>query len=53
MEQESKMVRKDLVSAYDKNISARLKAELCGAGVEANNVFNNYIKEAASSSKIY
>ncbi|KAL6212688.1 hypothetical protein ACLB2K_017906 [Fragaria x ananassa] len=49
MEQESKMVRKDLVSAYDKNISARLKAELCGAGVEANNVFNNYIKEAASS----
>ncbi|XP_062022522.1 ABC transporter G family member 14 isoform X1 [Rosa rugosa] len=49
MEQDQKMVRKDLVSAYDKNIYTRLKAELCGGGLEVNNVFNNYIKEAASS----
>lgn len=50
MEHDQKMVRKALVSAYDKNISTRLKAELCGAGLEVNNVYNTYIKEAASAS---
>jgi hypothetical protein len=50
MEQDQKMVRKALVSAYEKNISTRLKAELCGAGLEVNNVYNTYIKEAASAS---
>lgn len=49
MEQDQKMVRKALVSAYEKNISTRLKAELCGAGLEVNNVYNTYIKEAASA----
>lgn len=42
------MVRKALISAYDKNIYAKLKDELC-AGLEVNN-YNNYMKEAASAS---
>ncbi|XP_058191492.1 ABC transporter G family member 14 isoform X2 [Rhododendron vialii] len=32
-EQERKRVRDDLISAYDKNISTRLKAELCSSDV--------------------
>lgn len=45
MEQEQKMVKEALISAYDKNISARLKAELCS--LEANNY--NYTKDASAS----
>lgn len=45
MEKEQKMVREALISAYDKNISARLKAELCS--LDANNY--NYTKNASAS----
>ncbi|CAN6582377.1 hypothetical protein C1H46_006791 [Malus baccata] len=50
-EQEQKMVRKALISAYDKNIYAKLKDELC-AGLEVNN-YNNYMKEAASAKQYW
>ncbi|KAF5460224.1 hypothetical protein F2P56_020107 [Juglans regia] len=33
MEQEQKLVKEALISAYDKNISTRLKAELCSSDV--------------------
>ncbi|KAF5938430.1 hypothetical protein HYC85_022689 [Camellia sinensis] len=42
-EQEQKLVRDVLISAYDKNISPRLKAELCS--LEVNNY--NYTKDAS------
>ncbi|GMP95165.1 hypothetical protein CsSME_00044315 [Camellia sinensis var. sinensis] len=42
-EQEQKLVRDVLISAYDKNISPRLKAELCT--LEVNNY--NYTKDAS------
>lgn len=45
VEQEQKMVREALVSAYDKNISTRLKAELCS--LDANTF--NYTKGASAS----
>lgn len=45
MEQEQKSVKEALISAYDKNISSTLKAELCS--LDANN-FNNYAKDASS-----
>ncbi|XP_034677197.1 LOW QUALITY PROTEIN: ABC transporter G family member 14 [Vitis riparia] len=41
MEQEQKSVREALISAYEKNISTRLKAELCS--VDVNNY--NYTKD--------
>lgn len=41
MEQEQKSVREALISAYEKNISTRLKAELCS--VDVNNC--NYTKD--------
>lgn len=44
-EQERKSVRQILVSAYENNISTRLRAELCG--VDANNY--NYAKNAPTS----
>lgn len=44
-EQERKSVRQVLISAYDKNISTRLKAELCS--LDANNY--NYTKDASTS----
>ncbi|KAF7829099.1 ABC transporter G family member 14 [Senna tora] len=36
LEQERKMVREALISAYDKNIATRLKAELCSLNVNYN-----------------
>ncbi|KAL7164627.1 hypothetical protein ACSBR2_040510 [Camellia fascicularis] len=42
-EQEQKLVRDVLISAYDKNISTRLKAELCS--LDVNNY--NYTKDAS------
>ncbi|KAI7994599.1 ABC transporter G family member 14 [Camellia lanceoleosa] len=42
-EQEQKLVRDVLISAYDKNISPRLKAELCS--LDVNNY--NYTKDAS------
>ncbi|XP_057466968.1 ABC transporter G family member 14-like [Actinidia eriantha] len=42
-EQERKLVRDVLISAYDKNISTRLKAELCS--LDVNNY--NYTKDAS------
>lgn len=50
MEQDQKTVRKALISAYDKNICPKLKAELC-AGLEVNN-YNNYMKDASASKHI-
>lgn len=46
LEQEKKRVREALISAYDKNISARLKAQLCGS--DANNN-TSYTKDHASA----
>ncbi|KAF3454200.1 hypothetical protein FNV43_RR04647 [Rhamnella rubrinervis] len=43
-EKEQQAVREALISAYDKNISARLKAELCS--LDANNY--NYTKDASA-----
>lgn len=45
MEQEQKLVREELISAYEKNISTRLKAELCNA--DPNNYY--YSKDASES----
>ncbi|XP_030515895.2 ABC transporter G family member 14 [Rhodamnia argentea] len=39
MEQEKKSVREALISAYDKNISARLKSELCSVDIINYNAF--------------
>ena len=44
-EQERKLVRDVLISAYDKNISTRLRAELCS--LDINNY--NYTKDATTS----
>ncbi|XP_030444461.2 ABC transporter G family member 14 [Syzygium oleosum] len=41
MEKEKKSVRESLISAYDKNISARLKSELCSVDVIN---YNNFTK---------
>ncbi|EXC31694.1 ABC transporter G family member 14 [Morus notabilis] len=49
MEQEKKKVREALISAYDKNISARLKAQLCTSEAATNNT-SSYAKKDASSS---
>ncbi|OIW10780.1 hypothetical protein TanjilG_27726 [Lupinus angustifolius] len=38
LEQERKVVREALISAYDKNIATRLKAELCSQKVNNNNI---------------
>lgn len=46
MEQEQKGAKEALISAYDKNISTTLKAELCS--LDANN-FTNYAKDASSN----
>lgn len=45
MEQEQKSVREALVLAYDKNISIRLKAELCNFDVSNY----NYAKDGSKS----
>jgi pimeloyl-CoA synthetase len=45
MEQEQKLVKEALISAYEKNISTRLKAELCNS--DPNNY--NYTKDASAS----
>lgn len=45
MEQEQKLVKEALISAYDKNISTRLKTELCSFDV--NNY--NYTKDGCKS----
>lgn len=45
MEQEQKTVREALISAYDKNISSRLKAELCSFDASTY----NYTKDASAS----
>lgn len=45
MEQEQKSVKEALISAYDKNISSTLKAELCS--LDANN-FTNFAKDVSS-----
>lgn len=42
-EREQKLVKETLISAYDKNISTRLKAELC----DANNC--NYARDGSKS----
>ncbi|XP_061341725.1 ABC transporter G family member 14 isoform X2 [Gastrolobium bilobum] len=44
LEQERKLVRESLISAYDKNIATRLKAEVCS--LEVNNY--NITKDACS-----
>jgi len=44
-EQEQKSVREALISAYEKNISTRLKAELCN--LDPNNYY--YTKDASES----
>ncbi|XP_022979566.1 ABC transporter G family member 14-like [Cucurbita maxima] len=44
IEEEQKGVKEALISAYDKNISSTLKAELCS--LDANN-FTNYAKDAS------
>lgn len=44
-EQERKSVRDALISAYDKNISTRLKVELCSLDVNTY----NFTKEASTS----
>ncbi|KAJ7953284.1 ABC transporter-like protein [Quillaja saponaria] len=48
MEQEQKLVREALISAYDKNISTKLKAELCS--LEFNNY--NITKDASAKNDI-
>ncbi|KAJ8773908.1 hypothetical protein K2173_009339 [Erythroxylum novogranatense] len=48
LEQEQKMVREALILAYEKNISARLKVELCN--LEVNNY--NYSKDASAKVKV-
>lgn len=45
LEQERKMVRESLITAYDKNIATKLKAEVCS--LEVNNY--NFTKDAMSS----
>lgn len=45
LEQERKQVRESLISAYEKNIATRLKAEVCS--LEANNY--NITKDACAS----
>lgn len=45
MEEEQKAVKEALISAYDKNISSTLKAELCS--LDANNFTNVYAKDAS------
>jgi hypothetical protein len=45
IEQEQKLVKEALVSAYDKNISVRLKAELCSFDVSNY----NYAKDGSKS----
>lgn len=45
MEQEQKLIKEALISAYDKNISTRLKAELCS--YDANSY--NYAKDGSKS----
>ncbi|KAG2376337.1 ABC transporter G family member 14 [Vigna angularis] len=47
LEQERKQVRESLISAYEKNISPRLKAEICS--MEVNN--QNITKDACASRK--
>lgn len=44
-EQEKKSVREALISAYDKNISTRLKTELCSS--DTNNY--SYTKDVSTS----
>lgn len=46
LEHERKTVRESLISAYDKNIATRLKAEV--SSMEVNN-FNNNTKDACTS----
>ncbi|KAJ1380934.1 P-loop containing nucleoside triphosphate hydrolase [Sesbania bispinosa] len=48
LEQERKMVRESLISAYEKNIATRLKAEVCS--LEVNNY--NITKDACTRSPI-
>lgn len=38
LEQERKLVREALISAYDKNIATRLKTELCSTNVNNYNI---------------
>jgi len=40
MAEEQKAVREELITAYDNNIAARLKAELCAVAMDPGN--NNY-----------
>ena len=47
-EEEQKLVRKELVSAYDRIIDTRLKAELCSA--ESSN-YSDYQRDSPNSSK--
>ncbi|KAA8521077.1 hypothetical protein F0562_011770 [Nyssa sinensis] len=47
-EQEQKSVREVLISAYDKNISTKLKAELCS--LDVNNY--NYTKDASTRKNV-
>ncbi|GMH09638.1 hypothetical protein Nepgr_011479 [Nepenthes gracilis] len=49
VEQEKKLVREALISAYDNNISTRLKAELCGLDVST---YNNPTKEASARNEM-
>lgn len=49
MEQERKLVKEALLSGYEKNISTRLKAELCSLDINSY----NYTKDASTSMYIY
>jgi len=42
MAEEQKAVREELISAYDKNIATRLKAELCTVAMDHVNNNNSY-----------
>jgi hypothetical protein len=46
LEHERKIVKESLISAYDKNIATRLKAEVCS--MEVNN-YNNITKDSCTS----
>ncbi|ONK58878.1 uncharacterized protein A4U43_C08F660 [Asparagus officinalis] len=45
--EEQKAVREELISAYDKNIATRLKAELCTVSMDPNSNNYNYSRDAA------
>lgn len=47
--EEQKAVREELISAYDKNIVTRLKAELCVVAVDHNNSTYSYSQDTPNT----